>query len=156
MQFLRKKMLKASLVLLSSFLSISSAFSSKNQVIDFVQVTQGIPNFGGITNYKGNQFLIGGYNKNVRLFSPRQGQFIASLLVLPDQPNHNNFSYPNDMVFIPAAISGNGSDAIVAASFLDGRVWAKIDNQPAYVVQSQVNFVTAPDTGAMKNLDHLS
>lgn len=146
MQFLlRKKVLKMSLVLLlSSFLPTANALSSTNTVTNFVQVTQGIPNFGGISNYKDNQFLIGGYNKNVRLFSPHQGKFIESLLVLSD----NNFSYPNDMVFIPAHISGIGSDAIVAASFLDGRVVAKKGNQPAYVVQSDANIQTAPDTGA--------
>lgn len=144
MQFLfRKKILKASFVLSSSFLFIPNALSCENRVTTFVQVTQGIPNFGGISNYTNNQLLIGGYNKDVRLFSPQLGEFVNSLLVLPDQ----NFSYPNDMVFIPAKISGSSSDAIVAASFLDGRVWAKFNNQPAYVVQSQANFVTAADTG---------
>lgn len=140
-QYYRKKVVQASLAM---FLSMSSMLHANHQLTDFVQVTQGIPNFGGITNYKDGKLLIGGYNKNVRLFNPKKGKFVESLLVLPD----SNFSYPNDMVFIPARLGG-GPEAIVAASFIDGRVWAKRGtNGTPYVVQSQANFITAADTGA--------
>lgn len=141
LKYCRKKVLQASLLM---FASMSCMLHASHQVTTFIQVTQGIPNFGGITNYKDDKLLICGYNKNVRLFNPKKSKFVQSLLTLPD----SNFSYPNDAVFIPASISGHGPDAIVAASFIDGRVWAQRANQAPYVVQSTANFITAADTGA--------
>lgn len=138
-----KGLLKAGLAVLFLVLCGSPSFVQSNQTSVFLQATQKIPNFGGMTVREDGKLLICGYNKNVRVFNPATGQFEASVLVL----DPNNFSFPNDITIIPANPAHGFVGGFSCSSFLDGRIWTKLNDGSTLIESNVFVPVHATNTG---------